>query len=48
MRKICVSLALLTVIAVLSQSTAQQPDPALFKLFGPVMRVVGENPGAAR
>lgn len=45
MRKICVSLALLALIVVLGQSSAQ-PDPALFKLIGPVMRVVGDNPGA--
>lgn len=45
MRKLFVSFALLALIVVLSQSSAQQPDPALFKLFGPVMRVVGDNPG---
>jgi hypothetical protein len=46
MRRICVSIALLALIAVLSQSTAQQPDPAVFKLFGAVNRIIGDNPGA--
>lgn len=45
MRKIVVGFALLTVMAVLSQSAAQQPDAETFKLFGRVMRVVGDNPG---
>jgi len=46
MRKLCVSIALLTVMAVLTQSNAQQPDPATFKLFGAVGRILGENPAS--
>jgi hypothetical protein len=46
MRKICVSIALLSFIVVLSRSTAQQPDPAaMFKTFRVVQRVIGDNPG---
>jgi hypothetical protein len=42
MRRLCVTLALLTVIAVLSQSTAQQPD---FRRMQSIFRVIGDNPG---
>lgn len=46
MRKTCVAFVLLAIVVVLSQSSAQQGDPAaLFKIGRAVQRVVGENPG---
>jgi hypothetical protein len=43
MRRLCVAFALLTVIAILSQSTAQQPD---FRRMQTIGRIIGDNPGA--
>lgn len=46
MRKICVSIALLSIIVLLSQTSAQQPDfQAMGKVFRAVQRNVGEAPG---
>lgn len=44
MRKLLMVAALMTGMATLSQSTAQDFDPALFKLIGPVTRTISSNP----
>jgi hypothetical protein len=44
MRKIIVSIGLLTLMGVMSQSSAQQFDREMFRLIQPVMRVLGDNP----
>jgi hypothetical protein len=44
MRKVFVPLALLGLMLVLGQSSAQ-PDPAVMKLYGAVNRITGETPG---
>src|SRR5262245_5115993 len=45
MRRIFLAAALCTAMIGLSQVTAQ-PDPELFKLMRPAMRVLGTSPGA--
>jgi len=46
MRRIFLAAALCTVTVGLSPASAQQPDPELFRLFRPAMRVLGTSPGA--
>jgi hypothetical protein len=45
MRRMFVATALFAAMLGVSQLPAQQPDPELFKLFRPVMQVVGSSPG---
>jgi len=44
MRKLIVTSAMLAVMAILGQSSAQEFDPALFKLFGAAQKVINDNP----
>jgi hypothetical protein len=44
LRKLFVSLALLTAMSVLSQSSAQQFDPEMLKIIRPVQKILQENP----
>jgi len=46
MRRILMAAALFVAMAALSQSSAQQPDPEMFKVFMAVGKVLRDNPAA--
>lgn len=46
MRRVFLMAALFAAMVGLSQLSAQQPDPEMFKLLRPVMRVLGSSPAA--